>query len=261
MPVTKPKLFKETIHHQFDFSQQLLTLFSKISIFSQRHIMQNKTHLLHGFLLLVLTALSGCGRKKESSNQHKTPFFSKTRHKHKQKRHQEVPAEAVKAFDLDDDSMKTFALDDKLEQQPATVPTSSPTQQEKNSLFSWENLAAEESKNAFRKLIFEFDSYGLQPNQQADLKHNIKQAKRMIREGKKIVIEGHACHSAGSAIYNLALSEKRARHVAKKFADAGIDAKHIKIAPRGHEMPIVQGGSRAEQAANRRVEIFAIDAD
>ena len=81
----------------------------------------------------------------------------------------------------------------------------------------------------------------------------------MIKQGKTIVIEGHACHSAGSAIYNLALSEKRARHVAQKFAEAGIDSCNIKIAPRGQEMPIVKEGNRKQQAPNRRVEIFAID--
>ena len=81
----------------------------------------------------------------------------------------------------------------------------------------------------------------------------------MIKKGKNIVVEGHACHSAGSAIYNLALSEKRARYAAKKMTNSGTDSKYIKIAPRGHEMPIIKDGNREAQTVNRRVEIFAID--
>ena len=81
----------------------------------------------------------------------------------------------------------------------------------------------------------------------------------MIKHGKIIVIEGHACHSAGSRAYNMALSERRARFAASRFSEAGISSTDIKIAPRGQEMPIVKGGGRQEQAPNRRVEIFAID--
>lgn len=139
--------------------------------------------------------------------------------------------------------MKTFALDDKLPQHTSSTPVKNA---ENKSLFSWENLAAEDSKNEFKKLFFEFDRYVLEPSQSKNLALDIKEAKKAIKEGKTIVIEGHACHSEGSAVYNLALSEKRARHVAVNFADAGIDPKIIKIAPRGQEMPIVKGGNRQQ---------------
>ncbi len=105
----------------------------------------------------------------------------------------------------------------------------------------------------------------IKENQRSALNYDIEQVRQLVAEAgdaaqPTVVIEGHACHSEGSAIYNLALSERRARYIAQKFAEAGIDASNIKIAPRGSEMPVRHGGSRAEQWVNRRVEIYAIDA-
>lgn len=205
--------------------------------------------------LCALLAVSGCSKKSEHSKPHKKTTSLKTKHK---KSHDSTAHEAIKAFDLDNDSMKTFALDDKLDQHQKHTPTPPANT---NQLFAWENIASEESKDSFKKLPFEFDSYSLQKENLDDLKHNIKQAKKMSKQNKKLVVEGHACHSAGSAIYNLALSEKRARHVAKLLADAGVNPANIKIAPRGQEMPIRKGGTRAEQAVNRRAELFAIDSN
>ena len=205
---------------------------------------KSKTIFFTYNIILLLSLLSGC--TKEKTQIHKQSFLSKAQ--------KAKDTASIKAFDLDHNDMTTFALDQNQSQRSQTT-----TNQQQSNLFSWENLAAENTKQEFKKLIFNFDRYTLEQNQQKELKHNIKQAKKMIKDGKTIVIEGHACHSAGSAIYNLALSEKRARHVAKKLADAGIDPTRIKIAPRGHEMPIVKNGNREEQAINRRVELFAID--
>ncbi|MBI2352847.1 OmpA family protein [Candidatus Dependentiae bacterium] len=206
--------------------------------------------------LSILAVFSGC--KKQTSNQSKKSFFSKIKDKSADQSTKEMTDDSVNAFDLSNNDMKSFALDDHL--QPTSHNDASINQpKEGNNLFSWEQLAADESKQEFKRLFFLFDKYSLQPDQLKNLKYDIKQAKKMIEQGKMIVIEGHACHSAGSAAYNLALSEKRARYVAKQFADAGIDSKNIKIAPRGQEMPLKKGGNREEQAVNRRVEIFAID--
>lgn len=223
--------------------------------------MQKKYISYISIIFISLVALfSGC--KKEKSESSKKPFFSKVKDKNKTNLPKKNFDETVNAFDLDNDAMKTFALDDKLSQHSSAnqpLGTLSSQNTENKNFFAWENLAAEDSKNNFKKLFFEFDRYSLEPNQLKNLRFDIKEAKKMIKDGKTIVIEGHACHSAGSAAYNLALSEKRARHVASEFAKAGIDPKDIKIAPRGQEMPVVKEGNRQQQAANRRVEIFAID--
>ncbi len=207
------------------------------------------------FLLLsvvLLTVFGGCKKNKKSNISDKSHFSKSS----KANRNKKSIDQSADAFDLDADSMKSFALDDQLSKhshERSAVNSSN------NTLFSWENLNAEESKHQFKTIYFEFDKDVITPNQHASLQYDIAEAKKMIKDGKIIVIEGHACHSAGSAIYNLALSERRARYVAQKFAEEGIDASNIKIAPRGQEMPVKKGGSKADQWVNRRVEIYAID--
>ncbi len=221
---------------------------------------KNYASYLSIILISLVGLFSGC--KKEKTESSKKPFFSKVKDKEKANSSKKLTDESASAFDLDDNTMKAFALDDKLPQHTSAsnpLESSSTKRTESKNLFSWENIAAEDSKNEFKKLFFEFNRHTLEPSQQKNLKLDIKEAKKLIKDGKTIVIEGHACHSEGSAAYNLALSEKRARHVASEFAKAGIDPKIIKIAPRGQEMPIVKGGNRQHQSVNRRVEIFAID--
>lgn len=210
--------------------------------------MQSKKLLL--FSILLVTLLGGCKKKQQSDNS--GSFFSKA---HKSK-HKKSSDQSANPFDLDQDSMKTFALDDQLSKHQTEKVSA---QKSSNPLFSWEDINVEQSKHQFKTLYFDFDKDTIKPDSHQALSYDTAEAKKMIKDGKIIVIEGHACHSAGSAIYNLALSERRARYIAQKFAEAGIDAKDIKIAPRGQEMPVRKGGSRTEQWVNRRVEIYAID--
>ena len=208
------------------------------------------------FLLVsvaLLTVFGGCKKSQKSDSSDKSHFSKSS----KMKRGKKNVDQSADAFDLDSDAMKSFALDDQL---PKHSTDRNASKSGENPMFSWENLNAEESKHQFKTIYFEFDKDMITPAQHASLNYDIAEAKKMIKQGKIIVIEGHACHSAGSAIYNLALSERRARYNAQKFAEEGIDATHIKIAPRGQEMPVRKGGSKAEQWVNRRVEIYAIDA-
>ena len=164
--------------------------------------------------------------------------------------------ENLEAFALDDDALHNFAHDSN------TRPSSDATTKssgKSNDIFEWEDVAVDQSKNEFKTIYFEFDKYHITKSQEASLKADIEHAKKMINTGKTIVIEGHACDSAGSAIYNMTLSEQRAKFIATKFVDAGVDKASIKVAARGQEMPVHKGGNRHQQAVNRRVEVFAID--
>lgn len=194
--------------------------------------------------LLLLSFFGGCKKNKKGKTE-KTTYSKKNKHKKDQN---------AQAFDLDSDSMKSFAIDDKISKHAASNTTDG-----KSPLFSWEDASAEESKKQFQTLYFDFDKDYIKQSEEAKLEKDIEEAKKMIKAGKTIVIEGHACHSAGSRAYNMAISERRARFVASRFAEAGINPTDIKIAPRGQEMPVVKGGSREQQAPNRRVEIYAID--
>lgn len=134
-------------------------------------------------------------------------------------------------------------------------------------LLSWR--AADDQDELFAAVYFDFDRHGIKKDQEDVVASNIEQAKAIIEEmadeGKlpTVVIEGHACSSAGSSVYNLALSEKRAKAIADEFIRAGVPQEAIKIVGRGQEVPaIVDGktvtGSRQEQWPNRRTEVHVI---
>lgn len=210
------------------------------------------------YIFLCLTLFTtGCLKKtQQPENSSKKSFFSKLRKGTKKKK--SSFDENLEAFALDDDTLRNFAQEQNMPN-ASRSPLPETTHKKASSLFRWEDIESDRNREQFKTLYFKFNKYALAIDQMHNLKADIEYAKKMIKLDKTIVIEGHACHSAGSAIYNMTLSEKRAKFIAQKFIDAGIDKADIKIAPRGQEMPIVHGGNKEAQAANRRVEIFAID--
>lgn len=132
--------------------------------------------------------------------------------------------------------------------------------------YAWMEATEQES---FKKVYFDFDQQDIRPDQQACVDYDIEQAKKMVQaeqavgKAPTVVVEGHACHSAGSAVYNLALSEDRAKKVVDHFKAQGVNVKVVAVG-RGKEVPaIINGkpvtGSREEQWPNRRVEIRVIN--
>ncbi len=115
-------------------------------------------------------------------------------------------------------------------------------------------------------VYFEFGKHKIDEDQRDKLAYNAQQAKLLLDEAKldnpnaKLVVDGHACASAGTAAYNLALSEKRAKEVADALAAEGIDREDIKAVGRGTEMLIVKDGDRDAQYINRRVEMHVVSA-
>jgi outer membrane protein OmpA-like peptidoglycan-associated protein len=203
------------------------------------------------FLCLAIMTTAGCGKKKNNMPQNNKPVAKKSQIKPGKKT---TFDDNLAAFALDDDTLHNFAHDTKNTQENIDNATSKP-----NAIFQWQNAAVDQSKQDFKTIYFEFDKHKITKEQEANLQADIDHAKKMINLGKVIVVEGHACDSAGSAIYNMTLSEKRAKFIAHKLTEAGIDKANIKIAARGQEMPVHKGGNRHEQAVNRRVEVYAID--
>lgn len=121
------------------------------------------------------------------------------------------------------------------------------------------DLMVEQSRHGFMPIYFEFDADCMKPAQMGAMENNLARAKKLIAEGKKIVIEGHACKFAGSPEYNMHLSEKRAHCIYHYFVKNGIPADRITVVGRGSEMCVVQNGNKEQQAPNRRVEFVAID--
>jgi outer membrane protein OmpA-like peptidoglycan-associated protein len=118
---------------------------------------------------------------------------------------------------------------------------------------------SQQAEHGFKTVYFGFDQFTVRDDQKSMLQHDLNVVKRLTGRGKTIVIEGHSCKSAGSPVYNMMLSEKRAQSVAKYFVEHGASVDKLKIVGRGQELCIVHRGNRKQQAPNRRVELYILD--
>ena len=216
--------------------------------------------------LSLLLLVPGC--------RNKTPKDESLRHKAIQSEVDiPVAGDAIKSFFEDDEDVQDFSLDDAdiaLMQEAAAhdnlmqqVDTTGDV-----SDFTWAE-AQEAADEVFKAIYFEFDGSGIREDQKQVADFDVELAKKKIAENSDhqvtVVVDGHACHSAGTPAYNLAISERRARTVRDYLIAQGIPADNIKIVGRGDESPaIVDGqkvsGNRQEQWANRRSEVHIIHA-
>lgn len=120
-----------------------------------------------------------------------------------------------------------------------------------------------DKKNEFETIYFDFDKHSVRPDQKDIVESDIVAARALLEEARAnnenptFIIEGHACKSAGSAVYNTALSQKRAKAVSEFFISEGVPQENVKIVGRGQDIPVVDG-NREQQWPNRRVEVKVI---
>lgn len=109
----------------------------------------------------------------------------------------------------------------------------------------------EQLQAALEKIYFGFDSTELDDTARAAL---AKDSELLLKNSTvKVRIEGN-CDERGSAEYNLALGEKRAK-VAKKYLETmGIPAANLSTISYGKEKPEDPGHGEAAWAKNRRDE-------
>jgi outer membrane protein OmpA-like peptidoglycan-associated protein len=123
-----------------------------------------------------------------------------------------------------------------------------------------------ENKKDLDKVYFGFDQHNLTQDQKETLAKNISEIKETMAyaDQTEVLIEGHACHSSGSDVYNLIKSEERAKTVKNMCVKEGIDKDQITIIGYGKEKPAINKrgsivtGDRQDQWANRRVEMKVI---
>jgi OOP family OmpA-OmpF porin len=104
-------------------------------------------------------------------------------------------------------------------------------------------------------LEFAFDKYDIKPRYEADLQNVV----RVLRQnpGIEIRLDGHT-DSTGSAAYNQALSERRAKAVEKYLESQGIDPDRISSRGFGASEPAYPNDTNEGRARNRRTEITAL---
>jgi peptidoglycan-associated lipoprotein len=115
--------------------------------------------------------------------------------------------------------------------------------------------AIKELQSALQKIYFDFDSATLSETSRNTL---VKNTAALTKEGtSKIRIEGN-CDERGSAEYNLALGERRAKAAQQYLITMGIKPERLSIISFGKEKPAVQGNDEAAWIKNRRDEFVVI---
>jgi len=117
----------------------------------------------------------------------------------------------------------------------------------------------EDRQGDFTTIYYNFDRYEIRPDQQMALDDNAAKIKDATKQGKTVMLEGHACTAGGSAKYNMTLSEKRAKTAKDYLVNKGVPANKLKTVGRGSEMCKITSGSIEQQAPNRRVEFYILD--
>lgn len=100
-------------------------------------------------------------------------------------------------------------------------------------------------------VYFDLDRYDLKPESRQILTRKAEILKQYPEI--KLVVEGH-CDERGTAEYNLALGERRARAAADYLANLGVAASRLSIVSYGKERPIDPGHNEAAWSKNRRDE-------
>jgi len=103
---------------------------------------------------------------------------------------------------------------------------------------------------------FDFDDYTLRPDARRILAQNAEYLLN-TKPDIQISIEGY-CDERGTAQYNLALGERRARSAYQYLADLDVDPGRMKWITYGEQNPVDAGHNESAWALNRRAEFVEI---
>jgi peptidoglycan-associated lipoprotein len=109
--------------------------------------------------------------------------------------------------------------------------------------------AAVPAPSPLKDAFFNYDKSSIRDDQKAALNDNVGWLK--VNTGAKVLVEGH-CDERGTAEYNLALGERRAKAVKDYFVAAGIPADRVSTISYGKERPFVLGHDESAWKWNRR---------
>lgn len=116
--------------------------------------------------------------------------------------------------------------------------------------FEGGNIPTAESGGKYEDIFFSYDSASIPSDGEEIISRMAKDLERDT--GSKVEVEGH-CDKRGTAEYNLALGEERAKSVAKALVSQGASPDQISTVSYGEEIPLDPSDSDAAYAKNRRV--------
>ena len=130
-----------------------------------------------------------------------------------------------------------------------TTPLPDPAQQ------TQKTTSDAQLQSALEKIYFDFDSAILSESARGTLTN--KNAALIKGSSAKIRIEGN-CDQSGSAEYNLALGERRAKSAQQYLIALGVKPERLTTVSYGKEKPAVQGSDEAALSKNRRDEFVVV---
>ena len=116
------------------------------------------------------------------------------------------------------------------------------------------SIPSAEGEGIFRDIHFDYDSPAIDDTGRQDIDYNVQIIN--ANADVKIQLEGH-CDERGTAEYNLALGQSRARATQEMLISYGVPASKLSTISYGEEVPLEQGHSESAFAKNRRVHFSA----
>ncbi|SHN57327.1 peptidoglycan-associated lipoprotein Pal [Desulfovibrio litoralis] len=106
-----------------------------------------------------------------------------------------------------------------------------------------------------KTIYFAFDRYEIKP----EGKEALNQSAALIKQFPivRVLIEGHT-DNRGTAEYNLALGERRARAAYEYLVNLGVRPEQLEMVSYGKERPAVEGNNESAWAKNRRCEFRVV---
>ena len=126
------------------------------------------------------------------------------------------------------------------------TPTAPPTEED---LFRAKSLDQLNGERPLGDAFFDYDQFSLRDDAKAALVTDAAWLKRW--SGTEIRVEGHA-DERGTAEYNLALGQSRAKAVEDYLVSLGIPADRIRVTSLGKDAPFCTGETDACWSLNRR---------
>jgi peptidoglycan-associated lipoprotein len=140
----------------------------------------------------------------------------------------------------------------------AVATPSRPMQQRPATMTPEERATLEERLTHLEDALFDFDKFTIRADASTALKDDVDVIRGLLGSypQQKLVIEGHA-DERGSAEYNLALGDKRARAVDEFLSSMGIPKDQLTVISYGKEHPVCTDQSEVCWQKNRRAHITA----
>jgi len=112
------------------------------------------------------------------------------------------------------------------------------------------------ANDALKDIYFAFDKHDIRPGEVKTLEKNATWLK--AHDNSLLLIEGH-CDERGTAEYNLALGERRAKAAMNALVSRGIHTGRITTVSYGKERPVCTEHTQACWARNRRAHFLVKD--